>query len=112
MLAALTGDAAPRLKCGKKSGRTSGMPCDVNPVEGERKLGYKQKKKQGFSEPANLIRKPKGSKTSEVMTGKPEGKSFLAKRASEKGNPTKRSGFFVERKSSCIHGPHLLKVER
>jgi hypothetical protein len=33
MSAVLTGDAAPRLKCAKKSGLTSGMSCDVNPVE-------------------------------------------------------------------------------
>ena len=93
MLAALTEDAAPRLKCGKKSGRTSGMPCDVNPVEGERKLGYKQKKKRGFSEPAKLIRRPKGSKTSEVMIRKPESGSFLVKRASKR-RPGREVGFF------------------
>jgi hypothetical protein len=33
-------DAAPRLKWAKKSGLTSGMSCDVNPVEGKYNFGY------------------------------------------------------------------------
>jgi hypothetical protein len=39
--------------------QVSHQECDVNPVEEERDLDYKKKRKRGFSEPANLIRKSK-----------------------------------------------------
>jgi len=85
MSAVLTGDAAPRLKCAKKSGLTSGMSCDVNPVEGKRNT-------------PGSTRRLKGSKLSGAMVRKPESKSFLGKTGFEKRDPAERLGFFVDRK--------------
>jgi hypothetical protein len=101
MSAVLTGNAAPHLKCGRKSGLISGMSCDVNPVEGRWDFGYRQKKKRGFSEPASLTRRPKGSKLSEAMTRKPESKGFFGKAGFEKRCPAERLGFFVGRKKEA-----------
>jgi len=104
MFAVLMGNAAFHPKCGKKSGPTSEMSRDVDPVEGKCNLGYKEKKKQGFLEPADLARRPRGSKLSEIMTGKPKGKSFLAKAGFEKRDPVKELGFFVDREKGTSAG--------
>jgi len=41
-------------------------------------------KREGFSEPTNLTRRPKGFKLQEAMVRKPESKSFLGKAGFEK----------------------------
>ena len=105
MSVVLMEDAALRLKCAKKSGLTSGMSCDVNPVEGKYNFGYQSEKEQGFSEPASLARRPKGSKLSEAMRREPESKGFLGKAGFEKRDPAERLVFFVDRKieAQAIH---------
>jgi hypothetical protein len=95
MSAVLTGNAAFHPKCGRKSGPTSGMSCDVNSVE--RKCNT-----------LNLTRRPKGSMLSEVMVRKPESKSFPAKGGFEERDPSKRLGFFVDRNKTI--GPGILRV--
>ncbi len=64
-------------------------------MKGVAVLGYKKKKEQGFSEPANLARRLKGSKLSEVMAREPESKSFLDQAGFEKRGPAGSLGFFV-----------------
>jgi len=51
-------------------------------------------KREGFSEPANLTRRPKGSKLWEAMVRKPESKSFLGKAGFEKRKSEKGPVFF------------------
>ena len=81
------------------------MSCDLGPVEEKYNFGYQSEKEQGFSEPASLARRPKGSKLSEAMRREPESKGFLGKAAFEKRDPAERLGFFVDRKieAQAIH---------
>ena len=85
MSAVLTGNAAPRLKCGKKSGLTSGMSCDVNPFEGKcntPKSYQKTERVQAFG--------GNGKRTREQRLS---GKSGLRKK-----RPSQKVDFFVDRK--------------
>jgi hypothetical protein len=89
MSAVLTGNAVFRLKCGRKSGLTSGMSCDVNAVEGK-------------CNPPESARRLKGSKLWEAMARRPESKGFLGKAGFEKREPSRKVGFFLftEKKGS------------
>ncbi len=51
-----------------------------------------------FSEPADLTRRPRGFKLSEVMVREPESKGFPEKAAFEERKPGQKAGFFVGRK--------------
>jgi len=89
MSVVLTGNAAFHPKCGRKSGPTSGMSCDLNSIVG------------GMESPDSYRR------TERVQASRGYGERTRKQRLSgkcglRKKRPSQKPGFFVDRKKDSV----------